>query len=822
MGSSIENAWLSYQQGDFEAAMAACIPEDVQAIFDAPPSLLRAKLAAIFLRAGFIPDGLATLAVDWTLATPDAAGLAGALIFSLGNFDLALAPLKHAVNGETKDPGAHLVNLGRNLTLLGQPTEAIPYLKQGIEKVNHGQTLAIMSLADALVALNQVDEALELLPASSDDDEMIRARVSVLAISSRHEEASQFLREAIKRLPDETGLLIMASDLAEVRGRSGEAIALLEKAAQQDPDNIHLWVQLARAGRKGSKNKAGHEAAEKAMALAEDKPPQLRALAMSAKAHVLLEAGEEADAEALYRDALLLAPGLPPLLSGLGHLLLQRGQVDEAMGYFEQLRATAPLQGWSQLIHARKVPDDPEVLEHMEASARQPSLEGPIRASMLFTVAAAWDKKKEHERAMMLAREANDASKLLLPYQPAEHRAQAERIMSRFSQRFMASREGWGSSSRLPVFVLGMPRSGTTLTEQILGSHSQVFGAGELGFISEQIQKLLAWERKVGSRLKYPECVADMTKEESQQYAAILLEKLQAFDPAASHVIDKLPHNFEHVGLIKLLFPNATIFHCRREPRDIAISNYITDYAAKFGGMGFAYDLGWIGQQLVDHDRLLKHWHAVFPGQIMEVVYEDLVEDTEGWARQMIQHLGLEWEPGVLEFQDLERSVKTASVWQVRQPVYKTSKERWRKYEKHLGPLEEALSDIPAMPSPMPVSDLPPGLFGHAMHLLKLGRFAEAERTFIRIIKEYPKHAAAHQFLGAARLQQGKIKQACTSMTKSVRLLRFHPTWFENLARARYAAGDLKLAEAAKKRADKMRAKQKERMQDDPEKLPEG
>jgi tetratricopeptide (TPR) repeat protein len=271
-----------------------------------------------------------------------------------------------------------------------------------------------------------------------------------------------------------------------------------------------------------------------------------------------------------------------------------------------------------------------------------------------------------------------------------------------------------------------------------------------------------------------------------------------------------LPHNFEHIGLIKLLFPNAIIFHCRRESRDIAVSNFITDYAAKFGGMGFAYDLGWIGEQLVDHDRLMQHWHEVFPGQIMEVVYEDLVEDTEGWARRMIDFMGLQWEPGVLEFQDLDRPVKTASVWQVRQPVYTTSKARWKRYEAHLGPLEEAMKVVPPMPAADALPTIEPGLFGAGMAHLHANRPAEAENCFLQVVTAYPQHAAAYHFLGAALLQQGKAEHAVSAMRNAVKLLPIHPTWFENLAKAEHASGSEENAKKAWAYGQQLRKRQAE------------
>ncbi len=324
--------------------------------------------------------------------------------------------------------------------------------------------------------------------------------------------------------------------------------------------------------------------------------------------------------------------------------------------------------------------------------------------------ATAWEKKKEYDKAWQFAVDANTAAKEHLLYRPEHHRAHVEREMARFSPEFMQSRAGYGIESRVPTFVLGMPRSGTTLVEQILGSHSRVYGAGELSLVPELIRKLNAWEIKLGTRRSYPECIDDLGKDESRRFAERHLAELQAYAPGAERVVDKLPHNFEHVGLIKLLFPNARILHLKREPRDVAMSNYFVDYAAKFGGMGFAYDLSWIGEQLVDHQRLMNHWHRVFPGQILDVDYDALVEDVEGWAHRIIDYLELPWEEEVLAFQELDRAVKTASVWQVRQPVYTTSKAKWKRYAEHLEPLENVLADIPPMPEPLPLSRIPAAL----------------------------------------------------------------------------------------------------------------
>jgi tetratricopeptide (TPR) repeat protein len=469
---------------------------------------------------------------------------------------------------------------------------------------------------------------------------------------------------------------------------------------------------------------------------------------------------------------------------------MQLGRVDEATALFEVVKKIAPLQGLSQLIQARQVPEDPKVLEQMAVAARRPSLEGPVQSHLLFTLASAWEKKGEYEKAWDCATEANQAAKEHLPYRPEQHRTRVEREIARFSPEFLQSRSGYGLESRVPTFVLGMPRSGTTLVEQILGSHSQVFGAGELSIVPEFIQKLNAWEMKLGTRRGYPECIDDLGKDESRRFAEKHLEELQSYAPDAERIVDKLPHNFEHIGLIKLLFPNAKILHLKREPRDVAMSNYFVDYAAKFGGMGFAYDLSWIGEQLVDHQRLMNHWHKVFPGQILEVDYDLLVEDVDGWAHKIIDYLELPWEEGVLAFQDLDRAVKTASVWQVRQPVYTTSKAKWKRYEEHLEALEAALAEIPPLPDALPLPRLSAGLFLEGMNHLQAGRAAAAEQAFRSLIQTRPAHAAAHQFLGAALFQQNKAEEARKEMRRSLELLRAHTPWFENLLAVEQALGN--------------------------------
>lgn len=715
----------------------------------------------------------------------------GACLLAAGRVSESLPLLQQAVKLLPTSGGAWL-NLARAYLAAGDPMKGLQALDTAAPLPDKDPGLYRMSRVEALSRLERHDEAEILMRDAAESGERgaTAALVQMLGARGRHDEAWHLLKESLEKNPDDIGLMELAAELAQVRGRFGEAAHWLKRALDKQPDNSHLWSRLAMMSSRRLGEKSAREAADKALELTEGKGGPPRAHALTAHAHVLAEGDDLVGAETTYREALSLAPQFVPAMSGLGHLLMQLGRVDEATKLYEELKKIAPLQGWSQLIQAREVPEGETVLEQMALAARRPSLEGPVQSHLLFTLAAAWEKKKEYTKAWSFAAEANAAAKEHLSYRPEQHRARVEREMARFSADFMQSRAGYGMDSRIPTFVLGMPRSGTTLVEQILGSHSKVFGAGELSLVPELIQKLNAWEMKLGTRRAYPECIDDMGEDECRRFAEKHLAELQAFAPGAERVVDKLPHNFEHIGLIKLLFPNAKILHLKREPRDVAMSNYFVDYAAKFGGMGFAYDLSWIGEQLVDHQRLMNHWHRVFPGQILDVDYDALVEDVEGWAHRIIDYLELAWEEGVLSFQELDRAVKTASVWQVRQPVYTTSKAKWKRYAEHLEPLESALVNIPPPPDPLPLSRVPAGLFLEGMAHLQAGRLPEAESAFRSLIMARPGHAAAHHFLGATLYQQQKPAEAKKEMRRSVELLPVHLQWLENLLAVEKALGN--------------------------------
>lgn len=641
---------------------------------------------------------------------------------------------------------------------------------------------------------------------SSIDEDLERFKIlcqryaAMLAEADYHAQAAEFIGTLLQILPNDTDLLLQKSELSQIQGHTIQAVNLLRKAISQDKENPRLWVELSNAclHRMGQQ---AREAAEKAVELAaqleedEETPPEKIALlklqAKNALAQVECQEENFERSEQLFNEVLAEQPWFLPALQGLGQQSMQQGNIDRAIELFEKVKQLDPVRGYTSLINARQFPDDEDTLHKMEQAALRPGLEGKMRSGILFQLASAWEKRKDYDKAFELVQKANDASRKFLPYKAKQHRNECARIRMAFCKALYEHRPNYGSDSTVPVYVLGMPRSGTTLVEQILSGHSQIFGAGELGVIPQVAQGLERWERHVGSGRHYPDCIDDLTKEVTQAIADNVLKELQEYAPEAKHIVDKLPHNFENIGLIKFLFPNARIISVRRDPRDIAISNYFTDYQAKHGGMGFAYDLTDIGEQLADHNLLMHHWQQVFPGEILEINYEDVVEDLEGSARKLLDYIGVEWEPQVLKFNELERTVKTASVWQVRQPIYKTSKAKWKRYEDYLAPLIQGTN---AKIEWDPIEDMitlpEAGFLTKGVEHYKQGNLDEAELSFKKMLHHNPDHAACNYMTGLVYFCKNHFKDGITFVETALKKAPCHKEWQQNLIKAYEIIGD--------------------------------
>jgi tetratricopeptide (TPR) repeat protein len=306
--------------------------------------------------------------------------------------------------------------------------------------------------------------------------------------------------------------------------------------------------------------------------------------------------------------------------------------------------------------------------------------QGP-RARLLFSLAHVLDARGEFVRAAECLRQANAISLELArdrrDYSCEEHQKFVDRPLAGFDAEFFHHLTGAGSDSRRPVFVFGLPRSGTTLVEQVLASHSRIHGAGELRFVRQSFEKLPA----VLGRTDWPiDCIPHLHAAGAQALAAQHLDRLSAIDARADRIVDKMPNNYLYLGFLSSLFPQAILIHCRRDLRDVAVSCWMTD----FRSIRWANDMGQIAHRFGQYSRLMAHWRAALPATIHDVDYEETVNDLEGAARRLVSACGLAWEPTCLEYHKLARAVRTASVTQVRRPVYKQSVARWKNYQREL------------------------------------------------------------------------------------------------------------------------------------------
>ena len=403
------------------------------------------------------------------------------------------------------------------------------------------------------------------------------------------------------------------------------------------------------------------------------------------KARALLTEDRNQEAELVLRKTLALDPGNAMAHDLLGNLLSEFGRFDEARECFESAIAIAPLLAGSyyDLVRSRRVTsDDDGLLQRMEAALATPGLEAAQRLRLHLAIGKAADDLGDYALAMQHFDAADAVRRGSVAFDSAAFSVEIDRLIARSTPELMARAPEVGSSDATPVLIVGMPRSGTTLVEQIVSMHPEVGAGGELNFWNE---RSAAWRRSGAAGNETP----FLTKA-----AADYLRVLRGIAPKAARVTDKMPFNFLWAGLIHLAFPRAIIIHCRRASVDTALSIHQTHFHP-----GLAFPTG--GAELVayfrSYQRLFNHWRGVLPAdRFLEVDYEDLTSAPEPVIRRIIAACGLAWNDACLRPESNPRAVKTPSKWQTRQPIYRTSVARWRRYEPWLGPLRALVDDQPS------------------------------------------------------------------------------------------------------------------------------
>lgn len=398
------------------------------------------------------------------------------------------------------------------------------------------------------------------------------------------------------------------------------------------------------------------------------------------------------EAIALFKQSIRYNPNLSSIYNNLGYALISKGAMEEAEKVLLKALSLEPLSTkvLYNLSLIRKYPMDHQVVKHMQSLAATHGGDALVNAEHLyFSLGKVYDDNGLYDEAFAHYAQANQIRNKVVDFNPAVAYQSIAAAIRVFTKELLSMPNLCPSAEKGPVFIIGMPRSGTTLLANILSSHPAIHAAGEL---STMIEKALNLPALLGIDVAYPEAVQYLTKEAAQDIISAYRERLwQNVAPGITYVIDKHPINFRYLGFIQLLFPNAKIFHCTRHPLDTCLSNYFQCFTHEYN---YSFDLLNTGHFYKCYKQLMQHWQQVLSLEMMEVPYESMVEDTENIARQVVEFLGLPWDERCLAPHRNARAVQTSSMWQVRQPVYRNSLARWQRYEKHLRGLKEVLGEV--------------------------------------------------------------------------------------------------------------------------------
>lgn len=498
--------------------------------------------------------------------------------------------------------------------------------------------------------------------------------------------AEAALRRAVKADPGHGGAYNSLGNVLLDMGRFAEAEAAFRRAIDLNRNYAAAYNNLGFALRNLKRFDEAEAAYRRAVEIDRDYSDAHDGLGT-----ILMDMNRPQEAAEHYFHALKINPDAANVHHNLGVALQSLGRLDEAVTAFRRSVEIEPARAGNSYRHLAMTKTfsrgDADVAA-MEMLLSQQNENGEDAMHLSFALGKAYDDLGDYDSAFTHLARGNRIKRAGLAYDVADDEKPAEFFASGMTRDFLAANAGCGFASGVPIFIIGMPRSGTTLVEQILAGHSCVHGAGELTDM-----RRLAGELMRGSpdSAQFSEIISTLAPDGLSRLGQSYIDGLSRRVPTISGdamITDKMPANFLYIGLIRLALPGAKIIHCVRDPVDTCLSCYMQYFTE---GQNFAYDLNDIGRYYNAYARLMDHWRTVLPGYILDVRYEDVVADPEGEARKLLAFCGLEWEDSCLEFHKVKRSVHTASMAQVRRPIYGSSVRRWERYKDRLGPLLEAL-----------------------------------------------------------------------------------------------------------------------------------
>jgi len=636
------------------------------------------------------PDVAETLCRDYLNLHPASVEhlrLLGHALMQQRRFVDAEAPLKIAL-GLAPDFPPLSEDLGSALAQQRKYEEAIPLFEQAVRQ-DPGLANAHKKLGQALAAVGRgrdADEAYKVFFEKAPN-------IGAVAVGAEHvragreEDAIQCFRQELKDNPDNVDAMRFLAAVYVKQGNNfRDAEALLLRVTRIVPDFAAAWFDLGQVYLKLGKRMEAIEAFTQATVLA----PR-NANAWEKLASTRSSAGYPEQAAEAFRKAIAISPNFAGFHMGYGHVLKTLGDQPASLRAYRKAVRLRPDFGevyWSMANLKIFTFEDAEV-DAMEGQLEKAALSEVTDVHFRFALGKAYEDRKDYDKAWTYYHSGNERQRALVEYDSAANSAEKDAIRSYFTRDFLSKAEGSGYADEGPIFIVGLGRSGSTLIEQILASHSQVEGTEELSVLGNLSDTISHYRP---DKQRFPKVLDTFRPLDWRALGLEYLDGAKRYRMTDKPIFtDKLPNNFPFVGLLHLILPNAKIINARRHPLDACLGNY----KQLFGrGQNFTYDIFDFADYYKDYCLTMDHWNEVLPGKVLDVHYEEVVTDLEGQVARILEHCGLPFEEKCLRFHETKRAVKTASSEQVRQPIYTGALGRWRKYESHLGEWQDALGPI--------------------------------------------------------------------------------------------------------------------------------
>lgn len=509
------------------------------------------------------------------------------------------------------------------------------------------------------------------------------------------EKAEDIYRTVLRKNPNHSEAMRLLAGVAATHNNYIDAEILLLRSVEKSPNFSRAWLDLSKMQLELGKYPDALKSAEHLVHLSPDIAESLVALANTQAQSNFTELAIES-----YRKAIDLSPSHQAAFSGLAHQLKTVGRQHEAIEAHRQNIDANPsnTESYWNLANLKTFRFEASEVDTMEQLLEDTELEDLSVVQLCNALGLEYEGRKDYERAFHYFERCNETRRQSEKYDPVGHEMLIKQIINIFDTDFFQQHKGLGNPDRSPILVVGLPRSGSTLIEQILASHSQVEGTHELSDLAQMLQNL----RKNSPRgTHFPENMRENKLQSWHEIGDQYLQRTEKYRSGMPHFIDKNPNNFIYCGLLQLILPNAKIINARRHPLDSTFGSYKQLFAS---GQPFSYDLCELGEYYIEYQRLMEHWHQVIPGKVLDVNYEDVVADLDTQVKRILDYCELPFEESCLRFHETDRAVKTASSEQVRKPIYASSVNLWKNYEPYIEELIEILEpllvDLPAEQKP--------------------------------------------------------------------------------------------------------------------------